>query len=148
LNPDLDAILIPIQDSPLEFPDDPFLYLWYDPSLPTGRREIYAQALKYLDHVKLRIQAGGESHWIQRRLAILLGEVPAGFVGLLEGGDPLALAILARFFALLKHIEEPWWLKGTAEFEVRGLAGLVSEDWGWIMKWPLEIPEGVAEVME
>jgi len=62
LNPDLDAILIPIQDSPLEFPDDPFLYLWYDPSLPTGGREIYAQALKYLDRVKLRIQAGEESH--------------------------------------------------------------------------------------
>ena len=35
-----------------------------------------------------------------------------------------------------------------AEFEVRGLAGLVSEDWEWIMKWPLEIPKGVAEVME
>jgi hypothetical protein len=81
-------------------------------------------------------------------LAILPGEVPAGFVGLLEEGDPLALAILARFFALLKYIEELWWLKATAEFEVRGLAGLVSEDWEWIMKWPLEIPKGVAEVME
>ena len=69
-------------------------------------------------------------------------------MGLLEEGDPIALAILARFFALLKYIEELWGLKGTAEFEVRGLAGLVSEDWEWIMKWPLEIPEGVAEVME
>jgi hypothetical protein len=34
---------------------------------------------------------------------MLPGEVPAGFVGLLEEGDPLALAILARFFALLKY---------------------------------------------
>jgi hypothetical protein len=123
LNDDLDAILIPIQDSPLESPDAPCLYLWYDPSLPTGRREIYAQALEYLEHVKLRIQAGEESHWIQRRLAILPGEVPAGFVGLLEEGDPLALAILARFFALLKYIEELWWLK---------VPSLKSEDWlGW-----------------
>jgi hypothetical protein len=53
----------------------------------------------------------------------LPGEVPAGFVGLLEEGDPLALAILARLFALLKYIEELWWLK---------VPSLKSEDWlGW-----------------
>lgn len=55
--------------------------------------------------------------------AILPGEVPAGFVGLLEEGDPLALTILARLFALLKYIEELWWLK---------VPSLKSEDWlGW-----------------
>jgi hypothetical protein len=132
----------------LEFPDDPFLDLWDDPSLPSERREIYNGAIGYLEHIKSRIRAGEQSHWVQRRLAILPGEVPRGLVGLLEEGDPRTLAILARFFALLKYIDEPWWLKGTAEFEVKGLAGLVSEDWKWSMQWPLDMLECGAEVVE
>ncbi|PMD40734.1 hypothetical protein L207DRAFT_633708 [Hyaloscypha variabilis F] len=132
----------------LEFPDDPFLDLWDDPSLPSERREIYNGAIGYLEHIKSRIRAGEQSHWVQRRLAILPGEVPRGLVGLLEEGDPRTLAILARFFALLKYIDEPWWLKGTAEFEVKGLAGLVDEDWKWSMQWPLDMLEGGAEVVE
>jgi hypothetical protein len=148
LNPESDAALSLIPDSPVDFPDDPFLYLWDEPSLPPERREIYAQALEYLELVKSRIKAGEKSHWIQRRLALMPGEVPKGFVGLLEEEDPLAFAILARFFALLRYMEEPWWLKGTAEFEIRGLAGLVSEDLEWSMRWPLEILEVVPEAVE
>lgn len=147
LAPDRDSTLKPVQGPPLDFPADPFLHLWDNPSLPSERREVYSQVLKYLELFKSRMKAGEESHWIQRRFAILPGKIPSEFVVLLEEGDPLALAILARFFALLKYIDEPWWLKGIAEFEVRGLAGLVSEDWGWSMKWPLEILECALEVM-
>jgi hypothetical protein len=53
-------------------------------------------------------------------LAILPRETLAGFVFLVEEEDPFALSILASFFALLKLIVEPWWLKGKAEFEVEG----------------------------
>jgi hypothetical protein len=141
LNPESDATLSLIPGSPVDFPDDPFLRLWDEPSVPPERREIYSQALKYLELLKSRIKAGEKSHWIQRRFALIPGEVPKGFVGLIEEDDPLALAILARFFALLKYVEEPWWVKGTAEFEIRGLAGLVSEDLEWSMRWPLEILE-------
>ncbi|KAE9367822.1 hypothetical protein N431DRAFT_486845 [Stipitochalara longipes BDJ] len=148
LNPDQNSAPSSTQDPILEFPDDPFLHLWDDPSLPSERREIYYQTLGYLEHIKSRIRAGEKSHWVQRRFAILPGEVPTGFVRLLEKGDPLALAILARFFALLKYIDKPWWLKGTAEFEVKGLAGLVSEDWKWSMQWPLNVLEGGIDVVE
>jgi hypothetical protein len=141
LNPETNSTLSLIPDSRVDFPDDPFLYLWDEPSLPPERREIYCQALKYLELLKSRIKAGEKPHWIQRRFALIPGEVPKEFLGLLEEEDPLACAILARFFALLKYVDEPWWVKGTAEFEIRGLAGLVSEDLQWSMRWPLEILE-------
>jgi hypothetical protein len=83
LNSESDSTLSLIPDSLVDFPDDPFLHLWDEPSLPPERKAIYSQALEYLELVKSRIKAGEKSHWIQRRLALLLGEVPKGFVGLL-----------------------------------------------------------------
>jgi hypothetical protein len=140
LNPDTDATIVP-PDPPIVLPDDPLLRYWDNPSLSPERREIYAETLAHLEHIKSRLKAGEESHWIQRRLATMPGEVPKEFVGLLGEENPLALAILARYFALLKFVEGPWWVNGTAEFEIRGLAGLVGEDWDWSMEWPLQILE-------
>jgi len=148
LNPDAESILKLTQEEPiLEFPDDPFLTLWDTLSLPSDRREIYYQTLEYLGHIKSRIRVGEQAHLVQRRLGMLPGKVPSGFLGLLEESDPLAFAILARFFAVLKYTDEPWWVRGTAEFEVRGLASLVSDDWKWSMQWPLDTLEGGADVV-
>jgi hypothetical protein len=73
---------------------------------------------------------------------------PVRIHGVVGEGGSLGFGSLARFFALLKYIEEPWRLKGTPEFEVRGLAGLVSENWEWSMKWPLEVLGCVLEIVE
>lgn len=138
LSPYLHSTLDPTLPS-VNFSDDPFLQIWDEPSLSSERREILSQGIKYLEIVKKRIEAGEKSSWIQRRLAIMPGELPEEFMGLLDEEDPLALAILARLFALMEYAGDSWWLKGTADFEVRGLAGLVSDDWEWSMKWPLEV---------
>jgi hypothetical protein len=59
----------------------------------------------------------------------------------MEEADPLSLLIVARLFTLGKFVDEPWWLQGTAEYEVKGLETLIPEEWKWGMEWPLEILE-------
>ncbi|KAH7356794.1 hypothetical protein BKA65DRAFT_423315 [Rhexocercosporidium sp. MPI-PUGE-AT-0058] len=122
-----------------EFPHDALLISWDSLSISSERVPIYSAALKYLLGLKDSIGFHEEIRWIQRRLAWLVHGVPREFVGYLEEGDPLAIVILARFFALLKYVDEPWWISGTAEFEVRGMANLVGDEWSWAMEWPLQV---------
>jgi hypothetical protein len=61
----------------------------------------------------------------------------------MQKADPLSLLILARLFALLKFVDEPWWLQGTAEYKVKGLETLVPEEWKWGIEWRLEILENL-----
>jgi hypothetical protein len=51
------------------------------------------------------------------------------FVELLELQRPRALAILACFFALLKSLDNIWWLHGMARREVLGIVSLFNNDY-------------------
>lgn len=51
------------------------------------------------------------------------------FVELLEVRQPRALAILACFFALLKSLDNVWWLQGMARREVLGVVSLFNSDY-------------------
>jgi hypothetical protein len=51
------------------------------------------------------------------------------FVEMLELQRPRALAILACFFALLKSLDNVWWLHGMARREVLGIASLFNGDY-------------------
>ena len=42
---------------------------------------------------------------------------------------------------MLKFVDAPWWLHGTAEYEVKGLETLVPKEWKWGIEWPLEVLE-------
>ncbi|KAM7193504.1 hypothetical protein V8F33_007731 [Rhypophila sp. PSN 637] len=50
------------------------------------------------------------------------------FIELLEERKPRALAILACFFALLKAMDNVWWLNGMARREVLGVVSLFNSD--------------------
>lgn len=50
------------------------------------------------------------------------------FVELIEERQPRALAILASFFALLKVLDNVWWLQGMARREVLGIVSLFNSD--------------------
>jgi hypothetical protein len=119
--------------------DTPFQLTTEDPKISPERQEIYHQTLSYFSPIKEALQTGGEPEWIQRRLAAMPNMAPEGLVALLEERDPLALAILARHYALMKFVDAPWWLKGIPEYEVKGLAGLMPKGWEWAMEWPLGI---------
>ncbi|CZT44116.1 uncharacterized protein RSE6_04242 [Rhynchosporium secalis] len=129
-----------------QFPHDVLYSTWGVLSTNPERTPIYAITLTYLSGLKDGIGFDEEIRWIQRRLAWLIQGIPREFVTYLEEGDPLAIVILSRFYALLKYIDEPWWIQGAPEFEIRGMASLVGEEWKWAMEWPLEVLEVAVRV--
>jgi hypothetical protein len=58
---------------------------------------------------------------------------------LVEASDPRALAICAHVFAMTDFARDAWWLQGTAEYEVNGIASIMPLEWQWAMEWPLYI---------
>ncbi|KAE8446763.1 hypothetical protein EG329_011668 [Mollisiaceae sp. DMI_Dod_QoI] len=123
-----------------EFPYDPLpIFVESDLSITPDRKARYLRPLTYISLIKECILTGENPSWIRHRLAIFPTRCGKEFCVLMQEEDPLSLLILARVFALLKFVDEPWWLQGTAEYEVRGLEALVPEEWKWGLEWPLEI---------
>lgn len=134
--------------TPFMFPYDPLIDLWSAlpaSSAPPALVPIYASAFSYLALLKSCIVNQEPRHWVQRRFSIITSEVPIEFLQILEQKDGLAFAIMARVFALLRFVDESWWLRGTAEYDVVGLSGMVGEEWRWAMEWPLQVVRGVRE---
>jgi hypothetical protein len=69
------------------------------------------------------------------------GTIAPEFLGLLEREEPRAMAILARFMALIKLCDGPRYHQGIAEYEVRVIANLMPMEWQWSMTWPLQLLE-------
>ncbi|OAQ99868.1 hypothetical protein LLEC1_07149 [Akanthomyces lecanii] len=63
------------------------------------------------------------------------------FVQLVEAKRPRALAIVACFFALLKRMDNVWWLGDVSKREVMGLVSLFEPGSGWWrhLEWPVRI---------
>ena len=63
------------------------------------------------------------------------------FLELVELKRPRALAIIACFFALLKRLDNVWWLNDVARREVMGLVGLFESGSKWWrhLEWPVRI---------
>jgi hypothetical protein len=103
-------------------------------------RRTYEQALNYLHTIYIALINREDIQWTRRRLCCMPANVPNGFVELLERRDPRALAILARFLALLKPCDDgSLYYHGCAEYEVEGIASLMPTDWLWAMEWPRQI---------
>ena len=102
-------------------------------------RRIYEGALTYLNTIYIALLKGEDAQWTRRRLCGMPAHVPTGFVGLLEQQDPRAMAILARFLALMKPGDGFRYHHGCAEYEVEGIASLMLPDWLWTMEWPRQI---------
>ncbi|PMD47061.1 hypothetical protein L207DRAFT_448576 [Hyaloscypha variabilis F] len=125
-----------------DFPYDPLPnYVEFDESLLLDRKELYVHALTYISLIKECILKGENPSWIRHRLGIFPTTLRKGFCTLIQEEDPLCLLIVARLFALLKFVDEPWYLQGTAEYEVRGLETMLPDEWKWGMEWPLGILE-------
>lgn len=121
------------------FPEDVLFAIGILDSATPERREIYNQCLEYLAKVKEAIRNGEKVHWIRRQFSTMPVFIHKDFVGLVEDQDPIAIAVLGRFFALMKFVDEPWWLKGTSAYEVMGLASLIEQEKVWMMEWPLTL---------
>ena len=74
---------------------------------------------------------------VARRLTALGAMLPRPFITLFAQHRPRALVLTAQFFALKKSMEQHWWLRGTADHDVRGIQSLLPQNWQWAMEWPL-----------
>jgi hypothetical protein len=63
------------------------------------------------------------------------------FIELMEEKRPRALAILACFFALLKRMDNVWWLHDVSRREVMGLVSMFEpgSKWWQHLEWPVRI---------
>jgi hypothetical protein len=71
-------------------------------SFDSQARRIYEEALTYLNTIYIALLRGEDAQWTYQRQCSMVSKLPKGFVGLLEQQDPRAMAILARFLALMK----------------------------------------------
>jgi hypothetical protein len=88
------------------------------------------------------IDNGKSPNTIQRRVATMPLGLPTRFLELVKEKDPLALALLARNLAMLKLIDDVWWLHGIGDYEVtsysiHGIRSLMPATWLWAMEWPM-----------
>ena len=89
-------------------------------NIVTSTRQAYEHAVATLNW----------AHKIPYRGALAFpATVSKRFVELLEERQPRALAILASFFALLKTLDNVWWLQGMARREVLGVVSLFNSDY-------------------
>lgn len=81
-----------------------------------------------------------KNHYAPSALA-LPSTVSRRYVELVEAKRPRALAILACFFALLKRMDNVWWLDDVARREVMGLVSLfeTGSKWWRHLEWPIRI---------
>lgn len=91
-----------------------------------------------------------ENSALEQQLVTVLHRVPPGFVKLLEEHDPIAMAMLARDFALLGVFQDSsaWWVHGagknnTAEKALLGVEHKMPPEYMWTMDfaWKLQRKE-------
>jgi Fungal specific transcription factor domain len=61
------------------------------------------------------------------------------FVELIDQHDPRALVIISCFFAMIKVVDDIWWLQGVAKMEVSGISSLVPVEWRSKMDWAVRV---------
>ncbi|KAI0449967.1 hypothetical protein F5B21DRAFT_450536 [Xylaria acuta] len=105
-----------------------------DPATHFETRIAYQHAISVLDWAHKIPYTGAP--------LVFLATVSRRFIELLEARRPRALAILASYFALLKCLDDVWWLKGVARREIMGIVSLFDpddEEWWPRLQWPLRI---------
>ncbi|KAI1426410.1 hypothetical protein F5Y12DRAFT_279825 [Xylaria sp. FL1777] len=105
-----------------------------DPTILAETRSAYQHAIAVLDWAHKIPYTGAP--------LVFLATVSRRFIELLEARRPRALAILASYFALLKCLDDVWWMKGVARREIMGIVSLFDpddEEWWPRLQWPLRI---------
>jgi hypothetical protein len=102
-----------------------------DEALFTEIRQAFHHAVAYLNW----------SHQKPDRARILgfPATVSRRFVELIDERNPRALVITAHFFAMVKVVDDVWWLQGLPEREVSGIMTLIPQEWWGKMTWATQI---------
>ncbi|KAI0484884.1 hypothetical protein GGR56DRAFT_48467 [Xylariaceae sp. FL0804] len=114
--------------------DDEIAHSDEDVAVQQATRQAYQHAVAVLDWAHKIPHTGAP--------LVFLATVSRRFIDLLELRRPRALAVLASYFALLRCLDNVWWLRGVARREVMGIISLFDPDdeqWWPRLQWPLRI---------
>lgn len=75
----------------------------------------------------------------RNRILGFAATVSRRFVDMIGQHDPRTLLILSCFFALLRAVDDVWWLQGVAKREVNGICSLLPSEWWPKMEWALKM---------
>ncbi|MCJ1226458.1 hypothetical protein MMC12_003110 [Toensbergia leucococca] len=103
------------------------------------KEEVYVTALSCIDLICEEYERNGSAESIRRQLSGTAAFIPSEFANFLENQEPLAMAILAYYFAMMKFVEGVWWLQGVPEYEIRGIESLMPRECLWAIEWPLQV---------
>lgn len=103
-------------------------------------RRAYEHSVAYLNWAHARPE--------KARIVGFPATVSRRFIELVDHADERALAVIASFFAMTRAVDGAWWLSGVARKEVRGIMGLLGEEWRGRIGWAVRVAEWEGEVGE
>ena len=105
-------------------------------------RLAYQNTLAYLGSIILSVQQSEPLYSLSRRIIVFGIHVPVTFIECLEAKEPLALVIMAHYFALIHGARSLWYLGDTARKEVESINDNIPASWQATMMWPLSVCRG------
>lgn len=113
------------------------------------REAAYSEARDYVLAVYRGFFSGYPTTLLRRFLGIFTIRCRPSLRTLLEGGDPLALTLLAYLLVLMEAegTGTRWWMNGKGRYEVvrrsvLGMKSLMPVESHWAMRWPCRVLEG------
>ncbi|KAL9096236.1 MAG: hypothetical protein Q9165_001759 [Trypethelium subeluteriae] len=122
-----------------------FSYLLHGISPTHPSYGTFTAYLAHLDSTLEAMHAGEPLHLLRIRSSTMPGKTPPEFVGLVERRDERALVMMMHHYALLKLVDDVWWMRGIAKYNFDGLKCMVSRDWDWALEGPMKVMNWVYE---
>ncbi|KEF62233.1 uncharacterized protein A1O9_00205 [Exophiala aquamarina CBS 119918] len=111
--------------------------------LTSDTREVYEKTLRYLGTINESIIEQKPSFYAARQIQGFSLLIPKVFVEFVEERRPLALVILAHFFAMIALVQDPpWWVGDAAVKAIRALSEALNaggETMPQEMEWPCSV---------
>ncbi|ESZ97446.1 hypothetical protein SBOR_2135 [Sclerotinia borealis F-4128] len=92
----------------------------------------YRSTVCYLGYVYKHIEAKDDPATITRLLIGFPYFIEQRFVELVAEEQPRAMVLLAVVFALFVRIRKIWWIGNCGDKEVRGIFGMLGDEWGGV----------------
>jgi hypothetical protein len=116
-----------------------------DDKVPDEDRKIYFEAAEYMLSIYTALVSGISHIHLHRSIDM---PTHVQILPLLSRHDPLAMAFLVRNACVVQFVDYVWWIHGAktphahSEYHVRGIGGLMPEEWQWTMEWPRRVISG------
>jgi len=94
-------------------------------------RQAYEHSVAFLNWAYLKP--------VRNRILGFAATVSRRFVDMMGQHDPRTLLIVSCFFAMMRAVDDAWWLQGVAKKEVNGICSLLPSEWWPKMEWALKI---------